>query len=144
MPRTEPRPGQRDDGTMPESNKPDYSRYPEVAAVGGLRTPLQETFDTTGMPLTAQHVESPGWLSTHAVVRAADRQVYVHMRPGDRAFVGLLRRLRVTLLSGLTPGAGARSSRQVRMPVGPLPLVGIWVQFVGFTVERRSIRHSCE
>jgi hypothetical protein len=71
---------------MPESNRPDYSRYPEVAAAGDLRTALQETFDTAGMPLTAQYVESPGWVATHAVVRAADRQVYVHMRSGDRAF----------------------------------------------------------
>jgi hypothetical protein len=86
MPGSEPWPGPRDDGTMPESNRPDYSRYPEVAAAGDLRTALQETFDTAGMPLTAQYVESPGWVATHAVVRAADRQVYVHMRSGDRAF----------------------------------------------------------
>lgn len=64
----------------------DYSQYPDVMTAGGLRNALQDTFDSAGIPLTAQHVESPGWMSTHTVVRAIDRLAYVRMTPGDRAF----------------------------------------------------------
>src|SRR4051812_11781361 len=71
---------------MPEVNGLDYSRYPDVTAAGDLRSALQNQLDSAGMPLHAQYVESPGWVLTHAVVRADDRQVYVHMTSGDRAF----------------------------------------------------------
>ncbi|RKR86678.1 hypothetical protein BDK92_0930 [Micromonospora pisi] len=64
----------------------DYSHYPDVTAAGDLRSALQHEFDSTGMLLRAQHVESPGWVLTHAVVRAGDRHVSVHMTSGDRAF----------------------------------------------------------
>ena len=71
---------------MPESNGLDYSRYPDVTAAGDLRRALQDQFDSAGTPLRAQHVESPGWVLTDAVVRSGDRQVYLHMTSGDRAF----------------------------------------------------------
>lgn len=76
----------RHHGTMPEANSLDYSRYPDVAAAGDLRKALQDTFDSVGIPMTAQHMEAPGWVLTHAVVHAADRQVHVHMTSGGRAF----------------------------------------------------------
>lgn len=78
--------GPRHDGTMPEANGLDYSRYPDVATAGDLRSALQNEFDSAGMPLHAQHVESPGWVLTHAVVRADDRHVNIRMTSGDRAF----------------------------------------------------------
>jgi hypothetical protein len=71
---------------MPEANELDYYRYPDVSAAGDLRSALQDTFDSSGILLHAEHVESPGWVTTHAVVRADDREVYIHMLSGDRAF----------------------------------------------------------
>jgi hypothetical protein len=71
---------------MPEANGFDYSRYPDVTAAGDLRSALQDQFDSAGLSLHAQQVESPGWVLTHAVVRAVDRHVYVRMISGDRAF----------------------------------------------------------
>jgi hypothetical protein len=71
---------------MPEVNGLNYSHYPDVATAGDLRSALQNEFDSTGMPLRAQHVESPGWVLTDAVVRADDRHVNIHMTSGDRAF----------------------------------------------------------
>ncbi|GLW34521.1 DUF6193 family natural product biosynthesis protein [Actinoplanes regularis] len=71
---------------MPETYELDHSRYPDVTAAGDLRGALQDTFDSTGIPLRAQHVESPGWVTTHAVVRVDDREAYIHLVAGDRAF----------------------------------------------------------
>ncbi|MBF9132409.1 hypothetical protein I0C86_26170 [Plantactinospora sp. S1510] len=71
---------------MPEGNGLDYSHYPDVTTAGDLRSALQNAFDSTGMPLHARHVESPGWVLTHAVVRADDRHVDIHMTSGGRAF----------------------------------------------------------
>ncbi|MBO3743997.1 DUF6193 family natural product biosynthesis protein [Actinoplanes flavus] len=71
---------------MLEENGLDYSRYPDVTAAGDLRSLLQDELDSAGTSLQAEHTESPGWVLTHAVVRAGDRRVFVHMTSGDRAF----------------------------------------------------------
>ncbi|BEL08236.1 hypothetical protein Q0Z83_064270 [Actinoplanes sichuanensis] len=71
---------------MPSSQW-DNPYYPDVVAAGSFRAALQNAFDQLGLRLKAEHVSSPGWVHTHAVVSDGDRHAYVHLMSGERAFV---------------------------------------------------------
>jgi Family of unknown function (DUF6193) len=63
------------------------AHYPDVAAVGDLRTALQAAFGAADLPHCALHVPSPGWLRVAAKVRADDRHANVLMATNERLFL---------------------------------------------------------